>query len=115
MPDELDLDQLEIEVAEANPAVARIRVRVSRSAAAGAERLTGFVKGPYCDRARTLPATFPLVDQGGSDPLEAEAVVPDPCFWTAELPFVYEVAVPALGIVCRIGFRLTQPLYHRQQ
>ena len=49
--------------------------------------------GPYCEYAQTLPATIPLVDLGPGPSLLAQAVVPDPCFWTPELPFLYRARI----------------------
>jgi hypothetical protein len=40
-----------------------------------------------------LPATIRLVDRGPGESLLAQAFVPDPCFWTTELPFLYTVRV----------------------
>jgi hypothetical protein len=40
--------------------------------------------GPHCERAHTLPATF-QADPGGT------LLVTDPCYWTPQLPFLYDV------------------------
>jgi hypothetical protein len=40
--------------------------------------------GPRCERAHTLPATF-QADQSGT------LLVTDPCYWTPQLPFLYDV------------------------
>ncbi len=42
------------------------------------------LRGPRCERARTLPATF-QADQNGT------LLVTDPCYWTPQLPFLYDV------------------------
>jgi hypothetical protein len=55
--------------------------------------LAGHLTGPFCRYAQTLPATIPLVDLGPGPSLLAQAVVPDPCFWTPELPFLYRARV----------------------
>jgi len=59
--------------------------------------LGGSLYGPFCDRARTLPARVPLVDLRGDDPraggLLASASVPDPCFWSPKLPFWYRATI----------------------
>ena len=55
--------------------------------------MAGQLTGPYCQYAQTLPATIPLVDLGPGPSLLAQAVVPDPCFWTPELPFLYHARV----------------------
>ncbi len=55
--------------------------------------LGGTIRGPHCRYAQTLPATVAFRDLGPGPSLLAEAVVPDPCFWTPELPFTYAVEV----------------------
>jgi hypothetical protein len=40
--------------------------------------------GPRCERAHTLPATF-QANQSGT------LLVTDPCYWTPQLPFLYDV------------------------
>jgi hypothetical protein len=64
----------------------------------GQERITlrGTLRGPYCDRAHTLPAEFAFRDLGRGQPGLAEAVVIDPCLWTRELPHLYQADVEAL-------------------
>jgi hypothetical protein len=59
--------------------------------------INGKLRGPICEKARTLPADFELrtvkTDEG--DGVLAEAVVTDPCMWTPEMPHVYQVDVEA--------------------
>lgn len=89
-------------------------------AALGEHRvLTGEVAGPRSRYASTLAARVPLRmvrGAGGASPAEtaalAEAVVPDPCCWTPEQPFLYRVKVelhcdgrPAAAAEFEIGFR----------
>lgn len=47
------------------------------------QSINGIVRGPFCQRSRTLPSNH-RVESG-------RAVVVDPCFWTPKLPFLYEV------------------------
>jgi hypothetical protein len=91
-------DRLELFFGEASPAAARIYAQLvpSPELAAPTGQLVGSVKGPYCRHSQTLPATVPLRGRparGDKAPLLAEAVVPDPCFWTPELPLEYRVSV----------------------
>ncbi|MCH7752281.1 MAG: hypothetical protein IH898_09030 [Planctomycetes bacterium] len=44
----------------------------------------GQLRGPHCERARTLPATFQASHR---EPL----LVIDPCYWTPQLPMLYDV------------------------
>jgi hypothetical protein len=53
--------------------------------------IRGSVTGPFCEYARTLPATTSLEYLGRSPVPLARAVVPDPCPWTPELPYLYHV------------------------
>lgn len=90
---ETDFD---ITIAEASAVEARVHVRprLAGGRDPGAHWLVGgTISGPYCERARTLPATMPfqMLDTA-AEPL-AEAVIPDPCFWTRELPHVYRVHI----------------------
>jgi hypothetical protein len=56
-------------------------------------QLAGTVSGPVCPYAQTLPASFALSDRGPGTALLAEALVCDPCFWTPQLPYLYQVVV----------------------
>lgn len=58
-------------------------------------KVSGSIYGPRCVYARTLPTAFAL----HGDPLESSeaegqssaiAIIPEPCYWTSELPFLYE-------------------------
>jgi hypothetical protein len=55
--------------------------------------LRGTLRGPFCEKARTLPAEFVFRDigQGG----QIETLVPDPCMWTHEMPHLYQADVEA--------------------
>ena len=58
--------------------------------------LVGHVRGPRCLLAETLPLTSPLVDLGPGPTLLARALIPDPCFWSPDLPAIYDVTVNLL-------------------
>ncbi len=86
----------EIFFGDANPAEARIYVRMPP----GDDRvgpIAGQVYGPHCQYARTLPAATPLRDLGPGSTRLAEAIVPDPCFWTPESPHLYRVEIEIEG------------------
>ena len=53
----------------------------------------GTVRGPRCLHAETLPTTVRLVDQGPGPTLLARALIPDPVFWSPDLPAIYDVTV----------------------
>ena len=56
-------------------------------------KITGEVRGPRCRLAQTLPLSVPLVDLGHGPTLLARAVVPDPSFWSPDIPAIYDVIV----------------------
>ncbi len=98
------LDRIEVFFGEANNAEARVYARLDATEAPGDCHLTGRVIGPICEYAHTLSAAIPLTMKrlpaniAAPQPpsLLAEAVVPDPCFWSTELPFLYRVEVELL-------------------
>jgi hypothetical protein len=104
---------------EANPAVARVYAWLSlkegNSSQTGQWKINGRLTGPMCEFAQTLSARIPFVElkSTGESNTEviAEAVVPDPCFWTPELPNLYRaqleetcdgVAVETVDRLCGI-------------
>ncbi len=88
--------QLEIFFGQASDAEARVYARLPGAEFAGC-RIAGRLLGPECRFAQTLPATIPFRDRGpGAAPL-AEAIVPDPCFWTPDLPFLYRAQLEIHG------------------
>lgn len=83
----------------ASPAEARVYARGLTSGAtlnAGSLKLAGRLVGPQCEFANTLPARLPLLDRSTKNECLAEAIVPDPCFWTPELPFLYRAELELL-------------------
>jgi hypothetical protein len=70
--------------------------------------INGKLRGPICEKARTLPADFEFraVNTDKGDGAVAEAIVTDPCMWTEEMPHWYQVDVEA-----RQGVRLVAE-YH---
>lgn len=87
-------DHWDVTVTEVSDLEAKVRVRFLGETS-GDISLRGALRGPYCERARTLPAEFPFRDQPAAE-MSAEAVVTDPCLWTEELPHLYQVDVEAV-------------------
>lgn len=58
--------------------------------------LRGTLRGPYCDKAQTLPAEFTFRDLGAESAASAEVVVTDPCLWSPDLPHLYRADVEAV-------------------
>ena len=93
------MDQsIEIFVGDVNDVEARVYARyVGAADGSGMEPervvLRGTLRGPYCERSRTLPAEIAFRDAG--KPGLIEALVPDPCTWSPELPHLYQADVEA--------------------
>ena len=86
-------DQIEIFFGEATPSQARVYARLSRGAWPTDAKLHGTISGPTCLYAQTLPSTYRFSDRGPGDSFVAEATVPDPCFWTPQLPYLYQIEI----------------------
>lgn len=78
---------------DANDAEARLYASLAREGLSADAHLSGELVGPFCRYSDTLPARIRFSDRGPGPTLLAEAVVPHPCFWTPELPFMYRVTV----------------------
>ncbi|MCC6492382.1 MAG: hypothetical protein IT424_05115 [Pirellulales bacterium] len=53
--------------------------------------VSGVLYGPKCLYARTLPTCFTLSGElAPGAPAAASGIIPEPCYWTEELPFLYE-------------------------
>lgn len=92
------LEDLEIFFGDVNNALARVYARLPNVGLPADCALAGRVVGPTCEYSRTLPATVPFMKQrraGAAEggPLLIEAMVPDPCFWSQDLPFLYRAEV----------------------
>jgi hypothetical protein len=75
---------------------ALVYARLPRPSDGNGWSLAGTIRGPRCLHAQTLPAAGKFVDQGSGPPLLAQAVLPDPVCWTADLPAIYDVTVNLL-------------------
>lgn len=69
-----------------------------------AYRLSGNIIGPRCKYSSTLQTKIPFRHRGFTPcgyrtALLAEAVVPDPCYWSPELPFLYRAVGEVTGDV----------------
>lgn len=104
----------EILVVDVSEVEATVRVRYGGEAAETVS-LRGALRGPYCERAHTLPADYPFRVLTASV-ATAEAVITDPCPWSEEVPHLYRAEVAALrgGEVLaeyhgEVGLRPTRP------
>jgi hypothetical protein len=89
-------DRLELFFGDASETVCRIYARLRGVPTASGLQLTGTLTGQFCEHAETLPATYSFRDCGAGASLLAEAIVPEPCFWTGAMPHQYQVQVQLL-------------------
>jgi len=75
------------------PHAARLYARVQGLPGGREWTLRGSIRGPICRYARTLPTTVPFADMGSGSTLLSAAVIPDPCFWTPQLPELYHARI----------------------
>jgi len=71
----------------------QVFVRVPRAPELADCILGGYVYGPRCEYAHTLPAKFVLRDMGPGPTLLARATITDPCLWTSDLPQIYDLHI----------------------
>lgn len=83
-------DSAQVFFGETSPAAGRLYLRVP----AGAAISSASVTGPRSRYARTLAARVPFHPLG--DRSVWQAIVPDPCFWTPESPYLYDVEVQSV-------------------
>lgn len=86
-------DQIDVFYGRVTHSAAQVYVRVSSLAGGGEWSIAGHVRGPIARGTRTLPTTVKLTDLGEGPTLLASCSLPDPAFWTTQLPGVYEVHI----------------------
>jgi len=84
---------IEIFHGQLTPNLAHIYARVSALPGGGPWTLAGRVRGPECAFSKTLPTTTLFADSGRGATLLAKATLTEPCFWSADLPFLYHVTI----------------------
>lgn len=93
MKNMIESGDVEVFYGDAHEALARVYVRLVDEVARHGMSISGTISGPNCIYARTLPSHFRLDDRGGGQEPLAEAVVPDPCFWSPAEPYLYTARV----------------------
>jgi hypothetical protein len=83
---------LDLFYGEASLNVAQLYARVPH-VAIGDDLLEGSVHGPHSAYSRTLPFTVRFRDAGPGESRLLHAVLPDPCFWSPDLPAHYRVTI----------------------
>ena len=91
-----ELAELDVFYGDLTVAQGYVYARLARPSDDAGLSLAGTVRGPRCLHAQTLPLSSPLADLGPGPTLLARAVVPDPCFWSPDLPAIYDVTVNLL-------------------
>ena len=81
--------RLEVFFGEASDTVCHVYAQLPHGVGENLQ-LCGSLTGPYCEYAETLTANFTFSDRGPGKSLLAMAVVPEPCFWTPEMPQLYQ-------------------------
>jgi hypothetical protein len=92
--------EIEITVGDVNDVEARVyalyRPDLKDEASETAPVLiSGSLRGPYCETAHTLPAEIRFRHSATGASPTAEALVPDPCVWSPELPHLYHADIEA--------------------
>lgn len=90
------IDSIEVKLGTATDSSATIFVRPALAAGTEVDpewRLAGVVRGPRCLYARTLPNEAALDDMGPDPAPLARARLIEPCYWTPDLPYLYDVAL----------------------
>lgn len=86
-------ERIEIFFGQASDALCYVYAQLSGPPAGDDWQLAGSLRGPSCSVSATLPATHPFVPLAPGDSLLARAVVPEPSFWTPEMPHLYQAEV----------------------
>ena len=86
-------ERLELFFGAASESLCRVYARMDLAADEAGLDLSGTLTGPNCHYTPTLPATFFFRDKGPGPSLLAEAIVPEPSFWTPEMPHWYRATL----------------------
>ncbi len=105
-------DHIDVFYGRVTHSSAHVYVRVGSLTGGGEWSIAGHVRGPIARGIRTLPTTVKLTDMGEGPTLLASCSIPDPAFWTTQLPGVYEVHIDLRRggevvetAVCSLGIR----------
>lgn len=85
------LESAQVFFGQVSSAQAHLYVRIEHVDPSEGWALGGWIRGPRCRHRQTLEAKIPLLDAGPGVSLLAQAIVPDPCCWTPDAPFIYLV------------------------
>lgn len=85
--------RLDIFFSAATESLCRVHARLEQPEGPGDFQLSGTLSGPHCKYADTLPATYAFTNRGAPSWVSAEALVPEPCFWTPQMPQLYDAEI----------------------
>jgi hypothetical protein len=89
-------DRLDLFHSAPSPDRVTVYARLREPPADSRYALRGTIRGPHCLYSTTLQTTADFKDAGPGETLLGKALVVDPCYWTPELPFLYDVEVELL-------------------
>jgi beta-galactosidase/beta-glucuronidase len=91
------IKEMSVSVVRLSPAEAEIHIRLVPASISAGTEARGRVVGPRCARAATVEIAYPLREHSRrleSPPqIVLRAIIPEPCLWDAESPFVYQCIV----------------------
>jgi hypothetical protein len=90
------IKDMSMHIARLTPTEAEIHITVSPESLSYTTEVRGRFVGPRCTHAATIEIAYPLREQArdSNTPLIVlRTVVPEPCLWDAESPFVYRCEV----------------------
>ena len=102
--------ELQIRIGPITTTSARVDVTLAVSPSTGASaryRVEGTLEGPFCRHSRTLQTRVNFRPCDSAEGPSATALMPDPCFWTPDLPHLYRAAL-TLHESDRVAARFTR-------
>lgn len=93
MTSEQFAEQVDIFFGQASDALCYVYAQLSSPPTGNDLQIVGSLRGPSCSLSATLPATHPFTPLAPGDSLLARAVVPEPSFWTPEMPHWYQADI----------------------
>jgi hypothetical protein len=91
------IKDMSLSISRLTPAEAEINITVFPEALSSATLARGRVVGPRCAYAVTVEIAYPFREQArhSTDPpsIVLRALIPEPCLWDPESPFVYRCHV----------------------
>jgi len=87
------LDSLQLILGETSPVESHVHLRTDGFVGDASWSLSGSIAGPECMYAHTLSTTVALRARLSGARQVGEGLIPDPCYWTPEMPYLYRARV----------------------